>query len=47
MTDAQKRYLRSQIISLLAALGIADGDDVRAMVARSEWGRSMRSRQKI
>lgn len=45
MTDRQRRYLRSQTLTLLAALGIADGPEIRQIVARSEWGRSMRFRQ--
>ena len=43
--DRQRRYLRSQTLTLLAALGIADGVEVRQIVARSEWGQSMRVRQ--
>lgn len=45
MTDRQKRYLHNQTITLLAALGITDGEEVRKTVARSEWGASMRNRQ--
>lgn len=43
--DQQRRYLKNQLTVLIAALGIADGDEVRSTVARSEWGRSMRERQ--
>jgi hypothetical protein len=46
MTGRQKEYLRNQMIILLAALGIAEGEEVSRKVAMSEWGTSMRSRQK-
>lgn len=46
MSATQKRYLRNQILFLLAALGITDGEEASRSVARSEWGMAMRDRQK-